>query len=77
MVTQKQLDELIDHIQGSCIGLDAGCEDLGFSEAELTLEQRYYIDSKILECSTCGWWFEYGDWSERDDSVCSSCGEDE
>lgn len=77
MITQKQLDDLIDHISSSCIDLNTGCLDLDLNEDELTAEQHLYIDERIINCSACGWWFEYGDWSEQNDSVCSNCGEDE
>jgi len=81
-VTEEQLTEIIDYLQGTCKSLEEGISAILDIECEnadeyLTLEQFYYIDEHIFLCDTCGWWCEVGDFSANDEDymVCSECGD--
>ncbi len=76
-LTQEQLFELIDYLQGSCKTIDEACNEV-FEDGEeiLSDENREEIDQNLFECETCGWWFE---WAEEGSNggECKSCCEDE
>jgi hypothetical protein len=78
------MEQLVDHLQGTCKDLNAGCEEL--LEHELCdyvneLEACNYIDERIFNCAQCGWWCEAGDWvpyealiNPGDGDICMDCG---
>lgn len=56
-LTEKQLNELIYALQGSCSTIAKQLElRWEMSEDDLTMEDYLAIDQEIFCCSTCGWW---------------------
>lgn len=88
VLTRDQMDEVIYHLQGTCLSIDEGImQVLGdegiecMSDIENEMEFCGLIDEQIFMCSKCGWWCEAGDWitDEHPDwdpceETCSSCG---
>ena len=82
MLTDNQIDELIEYLQGSCKSLQEGvyaCFELDDID-DISQNQHFQIDNAIFLCDCCGWWCEGGDWAdpeshEYDGDICSSCGE--
>jgi hypothetical protein len=80
MITQEQLIELKDYLQGGCKSTDEAMNDLfELTEDDLTQEQIEEISEEIFQCSTCGWWHEMAEESGTDESelICNDCAEDE
>lgn len=80
MITQIQLTELKDYLQGSCNSTDEAMYTLfGLSEDDLTKEQIEDIWGDIFQCSACGWWYEMSEESGTDESelICNNCAENE
>lgn len=82
-LTDKQIDELIEYLQGSCKSLDEGvfaCFDLDNTDI-ITQEQHSQIENVIFTCECCGWWCEAGDYADFENhtyngDICSDCGEE-
>lgn len=74
-LTDGQVQDLIAHITGTCMSLDAACAQLFDCDSTvLTQVQHLDIDAEIFECETCGWWFELFEQGEDANSqVCESC----
>ena len=79
-LTNEQIDELINYLQGSCISFDTALMELFNIKSFTDLDNKNLeeIDSHIFECDSCGWWYDLGEQSNEveEDSVCTSC-EDE
>lgn len=74
----ERITRLVEHLQGTCKGLDEGCQDLGIDERSLSMEELEQIDNEIFVCDSCGWWYELGEeGSSRDgERVCENCEND-
>lgn len=64
------MDELIGHLQGTCISLEEGCRDCEIDRESITPEEYLYLDQHIAECHCCNWWCEV---SEMSDNLCGDC----
>jgi hypothetical protein len=70
MATQKRIDAIISHLQGTCNTLNSA-----LTEKEQTdIELLNAIDDAIFECDTCGWWCEMG--AENCATCCERTGEE-
>lgn len=79
MATNLELDKLADTLQGTCMSLEAGLEQLGLGE-ELSVADAQYLDSLVFLCDGCSWWCEVGEANENPDGggdLCDDCHEDE
>lgn len=71
----KDINKLIEHLQGTCRTIDEMKIDYGWAEdEELTDEEFSAIYNELFECDCCGWWFEICE--EADDLICIDCYED-
>ena len=81
-LTDKQITEIIDYLQGSCNALDDAIHLITEGEANILEEVSNWrelcdrLDQAHFLCSKCGWWSEAGDYAEGEEDVCSDCGED-
>jgi formylmethanofuran dehydrogenase subunit E len=78
-LTQDEVNELVNYIQGTVMSLDNATEQLfGVSEMDLDIESLSMIDDYVFECSNCGWWCEISEQNEiYGDSVCDGCLDEE
>lgn len=62
MITDEQLNKVIEHLQGTCGTLGNSIaevtEDDSLDDFCLTSSQLDQVDNEIFECTTCGWWCE-------------------
>ena len=74
-ITQEQLEEIVENLQGTCNDLDSIVDEVTncvCSGLDLTFDQHDYINQQIFLCETCGWWYEICEQSE-DFENCESC----
>ena len=79
MITNKQLWQLIEYLNGSSITVDEAMRDLfELTEDDLGEEQEEILNQEIFKCAQCGWWCEFSEESGVDDSdlICNDCAED-
>ena len=75
----SRINDLIYHLQGTCISLEEACTDLGFDREDLTIEELKELDNWLFLCDNCGWWYNVGEracieHSEfYDDNICIHC----
>lgn len=70
-MANTRVEELAEHLQGSCESI--GDEQDDWSEEELT-----EFDNLVFCCDGCGWWFEAGEAVDTDDGDrCPHCAEDQ
>ena len=67
------IQELIDHLQGTCKSLQEGLNDLypEMDVSDLTEKDNEEIDNQIFNCDTCNWWCEACEQDE--DGNCENC----
>lgn len=73
---RKEIDEIIETLQGTCMSLNEGIQTILGEEAEfddLTDEELEHIDSEIFLCESCGWWCELSEMSDEDEGNCQDC----
>lgn len=85
-LTETEIQELIEYLQGTCMSLYTGLEhlyDIDQSDVENEMHMYMMIDDAIFMCTRCGWWCETGDWIsddhpnyDPDEETCSQCGEE-
>lgn len=56
MATQKRIDAIVQHLQGTCLTLNSVLTEK--EEGDIDLIRA--IEDEIFNCSTCGWWCEMG-----------------
>jgi len=86
-LTDEQINEIVDYIQGSCKTLDEAVHDITEGEADGIDEVSNWrelcdtVDRTHFLCVQCGWWSEAGDYAEVQENpngdVCSDCGPEE
>lgn len=82
-LTDIEIEEIIGHIQGSCLSLDQAIVDVtedkvdGLDAVTNWRELCDRLDQRHFLCSVCGWWTEAGNYADGDDDVCADCGEDD
>jgi hypothetical protein len=73
VIDKERLDEIVDHLRGSCVMLYAELE-----EGEDEDQVQEYISQYIFECEGCGWWCEIDELhNETDRELCNDCWEHE
>lgn len=76
-LTDQQMEELVQHLRGSCDSIENGlnaCFDIeGFSELENEMEVMGYLDSYLFCCDVCSWWCENSERSYEVDDACTEC----
>lgn len=65
------VNELAEHLEGTCKTFSQGCEDLGLKEDELKPDFLSNFSEYIFCCEICGWWCEVGEMDENGD--CKDC----
>lgn len=58
-LTQEQINELINALQGSCSSINEQLQmrwDVDVEELDNEMEVLLAIDEEIFCCSTCNWW---------------------
>lgn len=71
--SDKELDDLIYHLTGTCMTMLEACNDLGMDEDCLTIADLRYIEDEIFQCP-CGWWCEVCEGHDVDgELVCDDC----
>ena len=76
-VSDEQVQEMIDYLNGTILSVPAACEAFGFEDNEMTMSQLVMLDEQIFCCSQCGWWHEIAERHEFDDEpYCDDCIED-
>lgn len=75
----KDIESIIEYLQGTTRTLDEACQQHGFEWEELTEKDHAKIDENIFLCPTCGWWCETSEANESEsgEDVCDDCKEDE
>lgn len=83
-LTEKQIEEVVNFIQGSCESLDNAIavvtEDTidGLDGVTNWEELCAAVDRAHFLCAQCGWWCEVGDYAETQDNpngdICTDCG---
>lgn len=86
-LTNKQIQEICDYLQGSCHSLEEAITEITEDAAdsleaiENWRELCATLDDQHFLCVQCGWWSEAGDYAEIQENpngdVCSDCGPDE
>lgn len=82
-LSDRQIEEVIDYIQGSCMRLDQAIYDVtegvfeGLEDVTNWQQLCASLDNAHFLCSVCGWWNEAGNYAEGEDDVCTDCGPEE
>lgn len=82
-LSDTEIEEVISHIQGSCMSLDQAIHDItdgridGLDEVSNWREMADRLDQVHFLCSKCGWWTETGNYADSDEECCADCGEDD
>lgn len=79
-LTAAQMEELCNHLRGSCGTLYGALLSLfGMEQESLTSLDEAEFDSMLFLCSICGWWCDVEELAENDgDQSCHDCvGDDE
>ena len=79
MDTIKRIDNLIYHLQGTCISFDEACEDLNIDSNSLSIEELSELDNWVFQCDNCGWWYDRGEMAYSDNyvgNICTYCESD-
>lgn len=64
------LEQLVQTLQGSCMSLDDGVQEVFGDEhdgSSLPMEYLNALDQELFLCATCGWWYEICD--NADDGI--------
>ena len=71
---EKLINELAEHLMGTCQSLAEGCETFEIDEDDLTSEDYQIIDNITQVCNDCGWWCEVADLTVyEDEQMCYDC----
>lgn len=77
--TDEQVEQIRDHLLGTCETLHRMLETLGLDEALFEdVEER--LGEWVEECQGCGWWFEIWElagFHNGPDGFCQDCRGDE
>lgn len=61
VLTEDQMREILDYLQGSCKDLNDAMRDL-FELDDYDIENEkelwHYVENWIFLCNSCGWWCE-------------------
>lgn len=72
MLTQKELNDICEAIEGTCRDLETVVEELTSRDFDdLTVSELQEIDNCVVCCETCGWWVDAGEVDE--DGNCEDC----
>lgn len=80
-LSEAQINQLINYLNGSCRSLEDGLNDLFelTSMSEVTNEQEMcdMVDDAIFCCDQCNWWCPQGTMSDKVDWTCTDCNPDD
>jgi hypothetical protein len=80
-LTDKQVNELCDYVEGSTSGLGDGLVAIGLDHNQvddLDSHSLFEIDQKVFWCDNCGWCCSADERSDSDDGeICNECNEEE
>jgi hypothetical protein len=73
-LTDEQVSQLADSLNGTCDGLDGILEEL-FPGAELDDGDALELDLSVFLCETCGWWCDQSESAAQTESgwICDNC----
>lgn len=71
MTVQDNIDNLADNLLGTCKSLEQACNEAGYSQDDLTVNELSKLNDKVIECTECNWWTDSYDINEE--GVCSEC----
>lgn len=80
MLTDKQLDEMMDYLAGGCHmgGIQAAVEsifDCNLTDEEFEQLEQFLDENECYECELCGWQTHPGEGCDCDnDQECTQCG---
>lgn len=73
ILTENELEQLIDYLQGSSKSLQEAINDLFECDEDiLTPDDHQAIDGRIFKCNSCDWWCEIDE--QNDEGNCEDCG---
>jgi len=76
MAKEIDIDEIIDSLTGTCESLDSILDRHNLLYENLNDEHFSEIDSRIFQCTNCGWWCEQYENHEHPESgewICDDC----
>lgn len=74
MLTNEQLQGVVDYLEGTCNTLEYYLEDkYGVELHELSDAELNYIDDRTMCCESCGWWVPT--FEMDDEGNCEDCQE--
>jgi hypothetical protein len=82
MSVEIDIDKLASILQGTCMSLDGGLQDLlddgNADEDILSTQHRSELDNLVFLCPQCGWWCETSEANESDtgEDLCDDCTEE-
>lgn len=74
MATERRINEIVEHLQGTCLSLNSALTESEQNDNELLLA----IEQEIFLCAQCGWWCEVGEAKAGDgeEDICEDCYEE-
>jgi hypothetical protein len=76
VLSDEQINEIVDYIRGTCTSLDQAIYDITNNELDMLDQVANWrelcdaVDLSQFLCDNCGWWSEA---SEASEGVCSDC----
>jgi hypothetical protein len=67
------IDEIASYLEGTCKDISDVLPE-GIKLDDLTQDQLFELDSKVLLCDVCGWWMAPEDFYEG--NTCQECHDD-
>lgn len=71
---------LADALQGTCMSIEDGCEQVGIDHDAMTVEEHQELDGLVFLCDQCGWWCEACEANENPGGggdLCDDCAEED
>lgn len=72
-LTEPQIEQIAQYLRNTNYLIDAACEQLGLTYADLDGTSIQTIDTMIFCCESCGYWFDLKEYA--DDELCWPCAE--
>lgn len=75
-LTDGQLTELVELLEGSCDSLDEATYYLFGKDSDfLSQDDLADIDDNVFKCECCGWWYNISEMSGNGEQLCQDCNE--
>ena len=75
-ITDKQIDDLIEILLGTCKSMDEACLQLEICWEDISTAEKEKIDFEIFRCEECSWWSETEHQGTRE-QCCQDCAPEE